>query len=88
MASGFWGSWARPASESGQLCHGDEGPRTGATAAGGCYSCLRSYGSCLAAANMWIGITQAGSFKEDSPIFLLICLLPVAVAVWVKWKFM
>ena len=24
----------------------DEGPRTGATAAGGCYSCLRSYGSC------------------------------------------
>ena len=43
----------------------------------------------LAAANMWIGITQAGySFKEELPIFLLICLPPVAVAVWVKWKFM
>ena len=27
-------------------------------------------------------------FKEEWPIFLLICLLPVAVAVWVKWKFM
>ena len=38
---------------------------------------------------MWIGITQAGySFKEELPIFLLIRLPPVAVAVWVKWKFM
>ena len=43
----------------------------------------------LAAANMWIGISQAGySFKEELPIFLLIYLLPVAVAVLVKWKFM
>ena len=43
----------------------------------------------LAAANMWIGVSQAGySFKEELPIFLLIYLLPVAVAVLVKWKFM
>ena len=38
---------------------------------------------------MWIGISQAGySFKKELPIFLLIYLLPVAVAVLVKWKFM
>lgn len=41
----------------------------------------------LAAANMWVGISQAGhSFREELPIFLLIFLLPVAVAVFVKWK--
>lgn len=40
-----------------------------------------------AAANMWIGISQAGyTFKEELPIFLLIFLLPVAVAILVKWK--
>ena len=33
----------RPASESGRLCHGDVG-HEGATAAGGCYCCLRSQG--------------------------------------------
>ena len=43
----------------------------------------------LAAANMWIGISQAGySFKEELPIFLFIYSLPVAVAVLFKWKFM
>lgn len=42
-----------------------------------------------AAANMWIGVSQAGySFKEELPIFLLIFLLPAAVAVFVKWKFL
>jgi hypothetical protein len=40
-----------------------------------------------AAANMWIGVSQAGySFQEELPIFLLIFLLPVVVAVLVKWK--
>jgi hypothetical protein len=42
-----------------------------------------------AAANMWIGVSQAGySFREELPIFLLIFLLPSAVAVFVKWKFL
>ena len=41
-----------------------------------------------AAVNMWIGVSQAGySFKEELPIFLLIFLLPAAVAAVVKWKF-
>ncbi|HEX9626477.1 MAG TPA: hypothetical protein VGA00_06015 [Acidiferrobacterales bacterium] len=41
----------------------------------------------LAAANMWVGVARAGySFREELPIFLLIFLLPVAVAVFVKWK--
>jgi len=43
----------------------------------------------IAAANMWVGVTQAGySFKEELPIFLLIFLLPVVVAVFVRWKFL
>lgn len=41
----------------------------------------------LAAANMWVGVAQAGySFSEELPVFLLIFVLPVAVAVFVKWK--
>jgi len=43
----------------------------------------------VAAANMWMGVSQAGySFQEELPIFLLIFLVPVAVAVVVKWKFL
>ena len=43
----------------------------------------------IAATNMWIGIYQAGyTFKEELPIFLLIFLLPVVVAILVKWKFL
>jgi hypothetical protein len=43
----------------------------------------------VAGGNMWIGVTQAGySFKEELPIFLLIFLLPAAVAALVKWKFL
>lgn len=43
----------------------------------------------LAAANLWVGVSRAGySFAEELPIFLLIFLLPVAVAVFVKWKFL
>jgi hypothetical protein len=42
-----------------------------------------------AAANMWIGVSQAGySFQEELPIFLLIFLLPCAVAIFVKWKYL
>ena len=42
-----------------------------------------------AAANMWMGVSQAGySFREELPIFLLIFLLPSAVAMFVKWKFL
>ena len=42
-----------------------------------------------AAANMWMGVSQAGySFREELPIFLLIFSLPSAVAICVKWKFL
>jgi hypothetical protein len=40
----------------------------------------------VAAINMWIGVTQAGySFKEELPVFLLIFLLPTAVAALIRW---
>jgi hypothetical protein len=43
----------------------------------------------IAAGNLWIGVTQAGySFNEELPIFLVIFLLPVATAIFVKWKFL
>jgi hypothetical protein len=43
----------------------------------------------VATVNMWLGVSKAGySFREELPIFLLIFLLPVIVAVvLVKWKF-
>jgi hypothetical protein len=42
-----------------------------------------------AATNMWIGVSQAGySFQEELPIFLLIFSVPVAVALFVKRKFL
>ena len=42
-----------------------------------------------ASANMWVGVMQAGySFEEERPLFLLIFLLPVATAAFVKWKFL
>jgi hypothetical protein len=38
---------------------------------------------------MWIGMTEAGyPFMEELPIFLLIFLVPAAVAGFVKWKFL
>ena len=44
---------------------------------------------CAAAWNMWMGVARAGySFGEELPIFLLIFLLPVAVALVVKWRFL
>ena len=43
----------------------------------------------LAAANMWLGISTAGfTFMQELPIFLLIFLLPSAVAALVKWRFL
>jgi hypothetical protein len=40
-----------------------------------------------AAVNMWVGVAKAGySFMEELPIFLVIFLVPTAVAVLVKWK--
>jgi hypothetical protein len=40
-----------------------------------------------AAVNMWIGVSRAGySFMEELPIFLVIFLVPAAVAAAVKWK--
>ena len=40
-----------------------------------------------AAVNMWIGVAKAGySFMEELPIFLVIFLVPAAVAAAVKWK--
>lgn len=42
-----------------------------------------------AAANTWIGVSQAGySFREELPIFLVIFSLPAAVAIFAKWKFL
>lgn len=38
-----------------------------------------------AAANMWVGMAQAGySFQEELPIFLVIFFLPSAAAIAVK----
>lgn len=43
----------------------------------------------VAAGNMWVGVAKAGySVKEELPLFLLIFLAPVAVALFVQWKFM
>ena len=43
----------------------------------------------VAVANMGMGVSQAGySFREELPIFLLIFLLPSAVTIFVKWKFL
>ena len=40
-----------------------------------------------AAANLGMGVSQVRySFREALPIFLLIFLLPSAVAIFVKWK--
>jgi hypothetical protein len=42
-----------------------------------------------AAANMWVGVTQAGySWREELPIFLVIFLIPSTFAVFVKWRFL
>ena len=43
----------------------------------------------VAAWNMWNGVTRAGySVSEELPIFFVIFLVPVVVAVIVKWRFL
>jgi hypothetical protein len=43
----------------------------------------------LAAANMYLGVTQAGyAVREELPIFLLIFLVPAAAALLLRWKFL
>jgi uncharacterized membrane protein len=42
-----------------------------------------------AAVNLWVGVVRAGySFREELPIFLLIFLLPSAIAALVRWKYL
>ena len=42
-----------------------------------------------AAVNMYVGVATAGySFMEELPIFLVIWLVPAAVAVAVKWRWL
>lgn len=44
---------------------------------------------CVAAWNMWMGVAHAGySVSEELPIFFVIFLVPVIVAVIVKWRFL
>jgi hypothetical protein len=44
---------------------------------------------CVAAWNMWNGVTHAGySVSEELPIFFLIFLLPVIVALVITWRFL
>jgi hypothetical protein len=41
----------------------------------------------ISAANLWVGVNKAGyTVTEEFPIFLLIFLVPSAVAVFLKWK--
>lgn len=41
-----------------------------------------------AAANLWVGVARAGySVAEEAPIFLLIFVVPAALALLVWWKF-
>jgi len=41
----------------------------------------------IAAANMWLGVAKAGySAVEELPIFALIFLVPVAIAVVLRWR--
>ena len=38
--------------------------------------------------NMWVGVSRAGySVKEEAPIFLVVFLIPAAVALLVWWRF-
>jgi hypothetical protein len=38
--------------------------------------------------NMWIGVSRAGySVKEEAPIFLVVFLIPAAVALLVWWRY-
>jgi hypothetical protein len=38
--------------------------------------------------NFWVGVSHAGyAVREELPILLLICVVPAAVALLVRWKF-
>jgi hypothetical protein len=41
----------------------------------------------ISIANLWVGVSKAGyAVSEEFPIFLLIFLVPAAVAVVLKWR--
>ena len=41
-----------------------------------------------AAANLWFGVNRAGySVIEELPIFLVVFLIPVVVALYIGWKY-
>lgn len=41
-----------------------------------------------AAANLWFGVSRAGySVIDELPIFLVVFLIPVAVALYIRWKY-
>ena len=43
----------------------------------------------IAGFNMWVGVVKAGySATEELPTFLLIFVIPSAVAIVLKWKFL
>ena len=43
----------------------------------------------ISAANLWVGINKAGyTVSEEFPIFLLIFIVPAAIALILKWKFL
>ena len=44
---------------------------------------------CVSAVNLWVGVSKAGySVAEEIPIFLAVFLLPTALAVLVRWKWL
>lgn len=41
-----------------------------------------------AAINMWVGVSKAEySVREEAPIFLVVFLIPAAVAVFIWWRY-
>ena len=43
----------------------------------------------IAAFNMWTGVAKVGySFAEELPVFALLFLVPAAVAILVRWRFL
>jgi hypothetical protein len=43
----------------------------------------------LTVANMWVGVYKVGySASEELPVLLLLFLVPAAVAIVLKWKFL
>ena len=43
----------------------------------------------IAAFNMWTGVAKAGySFAEELPVFAMLFVIPAAVAILVRWRFL